>query len=204
MEPVENCDSGYVIPGYAPHGRGPELCPRFLAYADKPTQSDAVILFLGSDAARKKEANRLLDEGYARFLIVPGFHQVFRPGNIPLQARPSRNGKSRGPGGYPGFYENTHIEVLYAKEMMDALGLKSAIMVSSAYHMRRIRMISGKVFGAQSRHFSYVPTRYESNPTVPLKMTRADLAAVFREYVKIGWFQLYSLLGDRKLEHILA
>jgi hypothetical protein len=40
---------------------------------------------VGNDAVRRKEANRLLDEGYARFLIIPAFHQVFMEGNIPFQ-----------------------------------------------------------------------------------------------------------------------
>lgn len=139
--------------------------PRLPVYADKPVQSHAVILFVGNDAVRKKEALRLLDEGYAKFLIVPAFHQVFTRENIPYQPPGSGNTNSGNPKRYPGFYEHTHIEVLHAKETMDAMALKSAMMVSSPYHMGRIRIMSKKVFGEQSRHLSYVPTRYESSPT---------------------------------------
>jgi uncharacterized SAM-binding protein YcdF (DUF218 family) len=165
--------------------------PRFLAYADKPVQSDAVILFIGSDA-RNKEARRLLEEGYGKYLIVPAFHQVLMRGNIALHPGASGNTNLHGSKGYPGFYENTHIEMLHAKETMDAMGLKSAIMVSSPYHMRRIRMISKKVFGEQVRYFSYVATRHVSNPTASKDADRADWTEVFREYLKICCFWLYS------------
>jgi hypothetical protein len=176
-------------------GFGAYCAPRFLAYADKPVKSDAVILFVGNDATRNEEAHRLLDEGYARVLIVPAFHQVFMEGNIPFQPPASAKTNPRSAKGYPGFYEHTHVEVLYAKEMMDAMGLKSAIMVSSPYHMRRIRMMSKKVFGEQVRYFLYVPTRYETNPTVLPDLTRANWTSVFQEYLKISWFCLYSHFG---------
>jgi uncharacterized SAM-binding protein YcdF (DUF218 family) len=79
--------------------------------------------------------------------------------------------------------------------MMDAMGLKSAIMVSSPYHMRRIRMISKKIFGEQSRYFSYVPTRNESNSAALPDLTRANWTSVLQEYLKISWFCLYSHFG---------
>jgi hypothetical protein len=175
------------------------FAPRFLAYADKPVQSDAVILFVGNDTVRRKEANRLLDEGYARYLIIPAFRQVLTSKN----GSPGSFDASRSPNvsqfnAYPLLYENTHVEVLHAQQMMEAMGLKSAIMVSSPYHMRRIRMISKKVFGEQSRHFSYVPTRYENNPTALFDLTRMNWIHVFREYAKICWFQAYSLFGDTR------
>jgi hypothetical protein len=166
--------------------------PRYLTYADKPVKSDAVILFIGS-VDRKKEARRLLDEGYARFLIVPAFKQVFTHKYIPVRVPDAtKHTTSKVFKGYPGFYENTHVEVLHAKNMMNAMGLKSAIMVSSPYHMRRIRMISKKVFGEQSRYFSYVPTRYESYPIDLRDMDRVDWMFVIQEYLKICWFRLYS------------
>jgi uncharacterized SAM-binding protein YcdF (DUF218 family) len=84
------------------------------------------------------------------------------------------------------------VEILLAKRTMNALGLKSAIMVSSPYHMKRIQMISRKVFGEQSRFISYVPTRFEQNPFVLRDMDRGAWMFVIHEFVKICWFSLYS------------
>lgn len=166
--------------------------PRFLVYADKPVKSDAIILFVGSED-RRKEARRLLDEGYARFLIVPANKQVFNNRYISVKVPyATKNRPSKVFSEYPRYYENTHVEVLYAQRIMNAMGLKSAIMVSSPYHMRRIRMIAKKVFNEQSRYFSYVPTRYESYPVALRDLYRVDWMFVIQEYFKICWFRLYS------------
>ncbi len=42
--------------------------------------------------------------------------------------------------------ENTHKELLFAKCAMDQLQFRSAILVSSPCHMRRIRLIADRVF----------------------------------------------------------
>jgi hypothetical protein len=162
------------------------IAPCFLVYADKPVKSDAVVLFVGPAlTAREKEAVRLLYEGYGRFLIIPAYKQVISHEKITGPF----SGKFKA---YPDFYERTHIEMLYAEKIMHAIGVRSAIMVSSPYHMKRISMIAGKVFGEQARLFLYVPTRYESNPTNLWNMDYHDWMFVMSEYIKICWFQLYS------------
>ncbi len=168
--------------------------PRFLAYANSPARSDAVILFVGENlAARKKEAVRLLAEGYARFLIIPAYHQVYARLGISYRTDVSGN---RGWRMYPDFYSDTHIEALYAKQMMDTMGLKSAVMCSSAYHMRRIRMISRKVFAERASSLSYDPTPYDRNPVDFLEMNWANWIFVIQEYVKMCWFCIYSPFID--------
>jgi len=174
---------------------GASYAPRFLAYSDVPVKSDAVILFVGENFKdRKTEAFRLLKEGYARVLIVPSFREViiFKPISKPLTYA-NGNPNSRRLKTIPYFYEKTHAEMLYARQMMDNMGLRSAIMVSSAYHMERIRMISEKVFGDQSRFFSYVPTPYENDPIRIRAMDWRDWTFVIQELTKICWFRLYSL-----------
>ena len=167
--------------------------PRFLTYSDKPVKSDAIVLFVGVvEKARDKEAARLLYEGYGKVLIIPSYRQVISHEKIPLGALGSADKVSRVFLSYPRFRENTHIEMLYAKKAMDAMGLRSAIMVSSPYHMERIRLIAGKVFGEQSRFISYVPTRYESDPVRLTDMDRHDWRFVISECIKICWFSLYS------------
>ncbi len=172
--------------------------PRLLAYADKPFKSDAIILFLGpSQTARGKEANLLLNEGYARFLLVPGLHQVIAPAGIPQElAGAMQHTALSGARGYPSYYEKTHLEVLFAKRMMDVMELKSAIMVSSPYHMKRIKTICEKVFGEQAYYISYVPTRYERGMTDLLNIDKADIRPMMLEFAKIFWFYLYSSFSD--------
>ena len=167
--------------------------PSFLAYANKPVKSDAIILFLGKDSsARRKEAHRLLNEGYAGFLIIPAAHQVFDSSNVPLQPADTAKHGSRRAREYPRYYEATHVEVLDAQKMMNSMGLTSAIMVSSPYHMKRIKIICDKTFGEQARYILYVPASYESGMTDWGHVASADVKMVMLECVKIGWFRLYS------------
>jgi len=174
---------------------GTALCciPCYFAYADRPVKSDVVILFVGPNfAAREREAHRLVEEGYSQLIIVPAFRQIYARGH---NAGPRPSGLYRsvsldGLKTYPRYYENTHIEVLNAWDMMQAMGLKSAIMVSSPYHMRRIRMISGKVFGESSRFMTYVPTRYERCPQGLREMDAAYWMRIVGEAVKICWFRI--------------
>lgn len=87
--------------------------------------------------------------------------------------------------------EDTHQEALITRDLMERLGLRSAILVSSPYHMRRIRLISGKTF-AENMVTRYVPTRYETPNETFWLLNSYDRRFVLTEYMKIGWFLLYS------------
>lgn len=177
-------------------GSAAYYAPRFLAYADKPIKADAIIVFEGgANEARQKEAYQLRDEGYAGIILIPASNTVLTSLSVPLRNIDAlrNNAGFADNTHYLSFYENTHVEILRAKKMMDVRGLKSAIMVSSPYHMRRIRMIAPKVFGEQARLITYVPTRYERTPDGLLDMHSSNWMITLSEYIKICWFRLYSL-----------
>ena len=90
------------------------------------------------------------------------------------------------------FYEDTHLEILHAKAMMDKLGFKSANLVSSPYHMRRIKLITGRIFDGGDYNLSCVPTRYEKTEKNLWWFNKYDLKWVLGEYLKIAWFIIYE------------
>jgi uncharacterized SAM-binding protein YcdF (DUF218 family) len=163
----------------------------------KPVKADAVVLFMGSETDtmyRKKEADHIIETGYAQLLIVPAVQEVFAPDHVPSRIPdPTETVRSRVFNAYPRFYERTHIEALQAKKLMSARGLRSAIMVSSPYHMERIRLIVSNVFGDQANLISYAPTRYENKPASFWEMNLAYRKFEALEYIKICWFRMYSL-----------
>ena len=91
----------------------------------------------------------------------------------------------------PSFYEDTHLEIIDAQKVMSGYGLKSAILVSSPYHMRRIKLIVMKVFDTNKGDFYFVPTHYEKAPANFWELSLADWKKVRKEYGKILWFFLY-------------
>lgn len=171
--------------------------PGFLLYSSECKKTDVIILLLGPDfKARQKEANKLINDGMADYLIIPAYHKTYRiydkatvkylSSNLYLPRSDKKNVTSS-----PGFYEDTHLEIIEAKKMMSDYGLTSAIFVSSPYHMRRIKIIAMKVFDANKSDFYFVPTRYEKAPANCWELSLADWKKVRREYGKILWFFLY-------------
>jgi uncharacterized SAM-binding protein YcdF (DUF218 family) len=175
------------------------FAPGFLSSEDIPRKADAVVLFVGpGNGARLDEAKQLIKEGYARYLLIPSSGELFATdpagGVVRIagnQARDYLFHRIRLAANYKKRYENTHIEVLEAKRMMDDLGLRSAMMVSSAYHMRRIRLIAGRVFDSRIYFVSCKPARWQKPFTSADWMDAERRKIIVSEYVKILCFCLY-------------
>jgi uncharacterized SAM-binding protein YcdF (DUF218 family) len=184
--------------------------PSFLIVSDPPVKSDALVLFLGGEkGTREQEANQLVAEGYADYLIIPAHGQIKKRGpngtlikiDFDLKPKITLNLKLAVPEAFPNtsnlklktasLLEDTHQEVLIARDMMERLGISSAILVSSPYHMRRIKLISARVFGERAT-VCYVPTRYETPKEGFWFSENYDRKFVLTEYAKIGWFLLYG------------
>lgn len=188
------------------------FAPRFLAYADKPVRSDAVVLFIGPGfSAREMEAWRLIKEGYARYLLIPargvaGENSSAIFGSVGFLREMEKFYKSnpQGATGNMGTLftngklpvQNTHLEILEAKRLMTERGLRTAIFVSSPYHMRRIKIITGSVFGEDGEYaIAFVPTSFEKLPGGLSGLCKYAYQSVIQEYLKISAFLAYSYFG---------
>ncbi len=173
------------------------FAPDYLLYSSEYKKADAIVVLLGPDfKARQKEANDLIKEGMADYLIIPAYNKTYRifdkgaiqylPANFPERKVMKKNSNV-----LPYFYEDTHGEVIEAKKEMSHYGLHSAIFVSSPYHMRRIKIMVAKVFDAKDGDYYFVPTHYEQAPSVFWELSWANWRKVGREYGKILWFLVY-------------
>ncbi|MGO9139826.1 MAG: YdcF family protein [Syntrophales bacterium] len=165
--------------------------PQYLTYADKPMNSDAIVLFVGTDSkARQEDANRLMNEGYARYLFIPAYGRITEAASLSSPAGTKKaNPKLVISGLKPRpYFENTHVEVLEAKRMMEQYGLKSAIFVSSPEHMRRIKIIAERIFYEEPVRIVFVPIRVEP---AHQDLILSDYRRMGKEYVKIIWFLMY-------------
>jgi hypothetical protein len=171
--------------------------PRFLLYSSEYKKANAIILLLGPDfKARQKEANKLINDGMADYLIIPAYHKTYRIYDKETIKYLSPNLYSFKSGQKnialsPSFYEDTHLEIIDAQKVMSIYGLKSAIFVSSPYHMRRIKIIVMKIFDTNKGDFYFVPTNYEKAPANFWELSLSDWRKVRKEYGKILWFFLY-------------
>ncbi|MDA8133270.1 MAG: YdcF family protein [Desulfobacteraceae bacterium] len=168
----------------------------WLEYTEPPAPSDAVVLFVGPDyTERKKEAFQLLEEGYAARILIPAFNIILTSADPKTPDTefylPAPPGWSR----YPDYYENTHVELLEAKKMMDAAGHTSALLVSSPFHMRRISLISKTVFPDEKYHLTFRGSRYARAKDFSSLFRQPRIEQIFEEYLKISGFYLYHLYG---------
>jgi hypothetical protein len=180
--------------------------PYYLVRTDKPVKSDVIVLLVGSKfTPRKEEVFKLIEDGYARRLVIPAYGRVSDAAlfsNQSTQTNPKPDpslikGRIVKLSHYPKYFEDTHIEILEAKKMMDKAGFKSAIFVSSPYHMRRISIIATKVFREKGYQLIFVPSRYEQYSGALWFLKKRDLKLVTGEYSKIIWFMLYGFFPSR-------
>lgn len=177
------------------------FAPGFLFTEDIPRKSDAAVLFVGpGNEARLNEARQLVKGGYARYLLIPFSGEIFTTdsagGFVRLtdnQPRRELFHKIRIAASYEKYYENTHIEALEAKRMMNERGLKSAMLVSSGFHMRRIRMIADRVFDDRKYVVTCYPAQWHKKYTAADWLDAERRKIIFSEYVKIVWFLAYGV-----------
>ena len=174
--------------------------PKYLSYADKPIKSDVIILIVGPDLrARKIEALKLIEQGYAKNLLITGHGNI---SNVPINPRmnvpvklpvyESIQSDINDTSHYPWYFENTHKEMLEAKKAIDKKGFRSVIFVSSPFHMRRIKIIADHIFDSRSLQMKFVPTRYEYGIDPGWVLSLHNLELIAMEYLKITWFLVYK------------
>ncbi len=172
--------------------------PYYLTYSDQPFKAEAIILFLGPDFQyRLKEARRLAADGYANYVIIPAYRKMYRLSEneklVVAETQASKPGfpQTKSHKTFPRHYEDTHIELLNAKTILDASGFKSVLLVSSPYHMKRIKMIADRVLDSRSYRVACVPSRYESYAYDGALANGVNIRRALREYLKILWFLVY-------------
>jgi hypothetical protein len=190
------------------------LSPRYLLYSDAPQKSDVIVLFPDPELnAMRREVRKLIENGYSRYLCIPtsfslyhanqnktGFTAVLNPNVAPgigisLQQFEDNISmdyfsKIKEKSGFPQYFENTHVEMLLAKKIMDAYGFKRAIFISSPYHMRRIKIMANRVFG--SAYDITLVSSFEKSYDGLLTLWD-ESKHVFMEYLKLIWFLGYDL-----------
>ncbi len=160
---------------------------RFLIVEDELSPADAIVVLGGGGTERVRHSVKLYQSGHSAQIIMTGMTQSI-PGVTTTWARfAMQEAVSLAAPEDAIILEekatNTSENAEYVKEIMIDRNLKSAIIVSSPYHMRRARMIFRKEFEDRediSLQFSSVE---DSNFKVQGWWTRKkDFRRVAREY----------------------
>lgn len=152
------------------------LAGKFLVIYDIPQKVD-VIVVLSGESGRIEQGLNLFHSGYAENLILSNSNAFITSNNLIMNIPKNHL-----------FLEDkatsTYENAFFTKEIMDDQHFESAIVISTDYHMRRVKMNFNRVFKNDNTQLLFIgsKTGYISNfwwsQKHSLKMTIA-------EYVKI-------------------
>lgn len=155
---------------------------KYLVIDESPKPSD-VIIVLSGDEGRLEKAADLYHQGYAKKVLLSKVDgdgmrltDAYRLG-IPDDAIIRENEAT-----------STYTNALYTKKLVLDAGFKSAIVVSSDYHMRRSKLIFDRVYKDSGVSFTYVASKRNETPWY---LDRMNLLATATEYIKLPGYYFY-------------
>lgn len=122
-----------------------------LLEVEKPLEAADLVVALGGSRERQDQALKLLRQGFAKRILFTG--PDFRPGDYDCLGI---NGDGIEP---PMDAYTTHGEALATKRVVEEGAFRSAIIVSSPYHLRRVRLIFKRVFAETGIKLAFYPSR---------------------------------------------
>lgn len=157
----------------------------YLLIEEKPKKSDAVIV-LSPGTERIEEGVRLWKEGYADELILSRANTGTFTEQQAIQLGVPQENVIAEEEAY-----STYTNAIYTEELLKERDIKSAIIVTNDYHMRRTKFIFEKIYCDSNISLSYatVPSRYQFTAWWDDEESKRML---WKEYVKLaGYYFLY-------------
>ncbi len=162
----------------------------FLVVSDPPVRSDAIIAISGDGEERVRMAAALLAEGYGRFLILSGGPG----GGSGSAARLARWARHYGVAADRLLLDAAATTTVQnaggSAALMDREGLRSALLVTSPYHMRRAIVIFRARFGPQGLTVHAAPVRDSFFQMQGWWKGAPSRRIVIREYMDLAAFLL--------------
>lgn len=162
--------------------------------------ADAVVVLAGrlpEDRQRLERGMQLVSQGTAHFLILPlrvsglDWPRLLRLHDLPYEIPPQQVIVGRPEkGGVTEIYGGTFTEAVNTVQIMRTMGLHSAIVVSSDYHMRRVRLAFAQADPHRTMAFTYLPV--DTHPATGLLSQLRYRIRLFAEYGKLlGAYCMY-------------
>jgi uncharacterized SAM-binding protein YcdF (DUF218 family) len=133
---------------------------RLLVLDEPPRKADVIVVLGGDSGERVEQAASLYRAGFAPYMLVTG-GQLYR--NISQAGVMKDHAVELGVPSDRIILENkaesTYDNAIYSKKIMEEHGFRSALVVSSNYHMQRVKFIFRKVFKNSGTTLIYCAAR---------------------------------------------
>ena len=177
---------------------------RFLDYSQQPRQADAIIVLSGG-GGRVQEAARLYEQGYARYMV---FSNATEGGDPPRRGNMRETALALGVPDEAILTEreadSTLDNAAFTLPIMQSAGLKSAIVVSSDFHMRRVQYLFEREYRDSGITLTYIGSDSGYRPDGWWKDPYSRRTTV-REYAKFigNTFGYHGREAKRTFDRIL-
>jgi len=181
---------GLIIVAVATHTIWLNAIAGYLVVEDELDFTDAIVVLGGGGPERVEHAVSLYKLDYANWIIVTGMEHRF-PGLVATWPQLAmKHAVSMGVPESALILEerstSTYEDAKFVKEDMLEKGFKSAIVISSPYHMRRARMIFRKIFEDQKDiSLKFIPAEESDFETRKWWTREADMINVVNEHCKL-------------------
>ncbi|SMQ83795.1 DUF218 domain-containing protein [Bacillus sp. OV166] len=165
---------------------------RFLVINEEPKKVDVIVVLSGGEG-RLEKGIELYKLGYARKLIVSnGLADNLWGKAVSLLPRNSLVLEDKA--------DSTYESAVYVQKIMKKYNYRSAILVSSDFHMRRVKYNFNKVYKSSNNELIYVSSDTSYDPKV-WWMNKHNIGITISEYVKIigNTFGVHGNAAKRKL-----
>lgn len=168
---------------------------RLLVLDEQPQKADVIIVLAGDRGMRTERGVQLWHEGYAPYVMVSG-GSVYHTTSIA-----SLMMKHAIELGVPAKAiileeeaDSTYQNALYTKNLMKEYGFSSAIVVSSDYHMQRVRYVYQQVFKDTDIKFIYCASQDSNFNSDHWWINNRSMMITINEYIKF----MGSMVGQGK------
>ncbi|MCD7034614.1 YdcF family protein [Metabacillus sp. GX 13764] len=155
---------------------------QLLVINEKPVKSD-VIMILSGDGGRLEKGMELYKEGYAKYVMLSTplglevsskqqLQKDISPENLLFEQKAT----------------STYTNAVYTKQLAEKYGFKSAIVVTSDYHMRRSKLAYDRVYKNSGIRLTYVSALY--NSPVPWYKNPREVSHTVSEYIRLTGYML--------------
>jgi uncharacterized SAM-binding protein YcdF (DUF218 family) len=160
---------------------------RFLVVREKPVRSDVIIVLGGGDQGRIREAVTLWRQGVApRLLLSGGAPAVPGLSQAQLMARQAEHmGVPRADLLLETRSLTTLQNALFTLPIMERQGFRSAVVVSSSWHMRRASWLFGSVYQGSGIRLTFTPAPDPYYRPSRWYLSATDAVLTVSEYVKL-------------------
>jgi uncharacterized SAM-binding protein YcdF (DUF218 family) len=179
------------------------LAAEFLVLENQPRQADLIVVATPF-RPRFIHALNLLQKGYAGQILLVGDARIIMPwsGKTSIELAQKEAVKRGIPVSkiHVKHSTGTRADALQAKSLMTSLGLKSALIVSDPYNMRRLAMVFNHVFINSGLELTFLPTNLKRVSPDYWWLSPDSFIYVIKEWIKLP--MNYYLLNSQTITKV--